>query len=97
MERPRRTLVLTDGQRAELERARAHDPRPYLRERAAALLKVADGQSPRSVALSGLLRPREPDTVYAWLDRYLADGKLTPRPATRRAFSPSRRGGRRGA
>ena len=92
--------MLTDGQRAELERARDRHPKPYLRERAAAaaaLLKVADGHSPRSVAVGGLLRPREPDTVYAWLDRYLSEGRLTPRPATRRAFSPSGRGGRRSA
>ncbi len=89
--RPRRTLVLTDGQRAELEHARDRHPKPYLRERAAALLKIAGGQSPWSVALHGLLRPRDPHTVYAWLDRYASDGKLTPRPACRRGFSPSRR------
>jgi hypothetical protein len=63
MERPRRTLVPTGGQRAELAHARDRHPEPYLRERAAALLKVAAGQGPRSVALGGLLRPRRPDTV----------------------------------
>jgi transposase len=83
-----RTLHLTGRQRQELERTRDHDPRPYLRERAAALIKVADGQSPHHVALHGLHKPREPDTVYDWLNRFEADGRLTPRPACRRAFSP---------
>jgi transposase len=26
------------------------------------------------VARSGLLKPRDPDTVYAWLGRYQAEG-----------------------
>jgi transposase len=88
MERPRRTLTLTDQQRAELEWARDRHPKPYLRERAAALLKIAGGQSPHAVALGGLLKPRHPQTVYAWLNRYRSDGKLSARPACRRAFSP---------
>ncbi len=70
----RRTLALSDGQRAELVYHRDHDPKPYVRERAAALLKVADGHSPYAVARAGLLRLRDPDTVYAWLDRYLHEG-----------------------
>jgi hypothetical protein len=70
----RRTLTLTEEQRQELLRFRDHDSRPYLRERAAALLKIADGQTPHQVATRGLLKPRDPDTVYAWLDRYQASG-----------------------
>lgn len=46
----------------------------YLRERAAALLKIAAGQSVHAVAKTGLLRPRQPDTVYDWLNRYEAEG-----------------------
>lgn len=86
---PRRTLVLTPAQRAELEAARDRDPRPYLRERCAALLKVADGASAHAVARRGLLRPRDPDTVYGWLDGYAAAGLpgLVQRP--RRARGPS--------
>jgi hypothetical protein len=26
------------------------------------------------VATRGLLKPRDPDTVYAWLDRYQSEG-----------------------
>lgn len=85
----RRTLTLTPEQKAELLRVRDRDPRPYLRERAAALLKIADGASAHAVALSGLLKPRDPDTVYDWINRYLRDGFLRPRPATRGPFSPS--------
>jgi hypothetical protein len=53
---------------------RDHDPRPAVRERCAALLKVAGGTSAYAVARYGLLRTRDPDTVYAWLDLYQAEG-----------------------
>ncbi len=46
----------------------------YLRERAAALLKIDEGMSAHAVAQSGLLRRRRPDTVYEWLNRYEAEG-----------------------
>lgn len=48
--------------------------KPYLRERASAILQVAEGRSGRWVAQNGLLRPRKPDTIYGWLDRYEAKG-----------------------
>ncbi len=67
-------LVLTNEQRAELEQLRDHHPKPYVRERAAALLKVAAGQSIRQVALRGLLKRRNPETVTEWVLRYLAEG-----------------------
>lgn len=89
---PRRTLELTAAERQQLEQVRDHDRRPYLRERAAALLKIAAGRSPHWVARQGLLKPRHPDTVYAWLNEYQATRTLRPRPACRRAFSPTRSG-----
>ncbi len=70
----RRTVALSDNERAELLALRDHDPKPYVRERCAALLKIADGQSPHAVAHAGLLRPRDPDTVYAWLAYYQDEG-----------------------
>ena len=75
-------IHLTPEQRVELEQVRDHDPRPYLRERAAAILKVSDGRSGRETALNGLLRPRWPDTIYEWINRYQAEGiaGLTIRP-----------------
>jgi len=69
-----RRISLTEEQRQELVRLRDHDPRPYVRERGAAVLKIAEGQSAHRVATSGLLKPRDPDTIYAWLDRYEAEG-----------------------
>lgn len=48
--------------------------KPYLRERAAALLKIAAGKSAHAVAQNGLLRARQPDTLYRWLNRYEAEG-----------------------
>ena len=70
----RRTLTLSAEQCQELLTYRDHDPRPYVRERCAALLKIADGQAPYEVARHGLLKARDPDSVYAWLDRYAAEG-----------------------
>ena len=66
----RRTLELDNTQRKQLEQARDHDPRPYVRERCAALLKIAAGQSPHAVARHGLLKPRDPDTLYEWVTWY---------------------------
>src|SRR6266540_1309667 len=68
-----RAFDLTTAERAELTRLRDTAPQAYLRERAAALVKVADGMSAARVARQGLLRPRKPDTVYAWRDRWLTD------------------------
>ncbi len=67
-------LELTPALRAELEDLRDHDKRPYMRERAAALLKVADGWSGRKTARQGLLKPRYKETVCAWVQRYRSGG-----------------------
>ncbi len=71
---PRRTIPLTDGQRHALLHHRDHDQQPYVHERCAAILKIADGGAPHAVARHGLLKPRDPDTVYAWLSAYEANG-----------------------
>jgi hypothetical protein len=95
-------LVLTPVQRQELVELRNSASKPYLRERAAALLKIAAGQPAARVARTGLLRPRQPDTVYRWLRRYRAEGiaGLADRPGRGRkpAFSSGalRRRGRLG-
>jgi transposase len=88
-----RAFDLTTAERAELTRLRDTASQPYLRERAAALLKVADGISAARVARTGLLRPRKPDTVYAWLDRFVEQGieglRLRKGRGRKPAFSPS--------
>jgi hypothetical protein len=70
----RRELILTARQVRELESYRDHDERPYVRERCAALLKIATGDTPHRVARVGLLKARDPDTVYGWLDDYDLEG-----------------------
>ena len=87
----RRTLSLTVEQRGQLKQTRDRDPRAYLRECAAALLKVADGHSARQVALHGLNKRRKPDTVYGWIEKYQRHGLcgLVHKPRGHRGFSPS--------
>lgn len=67
-------LTLSEAQQRELQQTRDHHALPHMREKAAALLKIAAGQSGRAVARHGLLRPRRTDTVYAWVHRYRAAG-----------------------
>ncbi len=67
-------LELSPKERARLRRFRDRHPVPYLRERATAILKIADGNSPHWVAKHGLLKPRRPDTVYEWIRRYMRLG-----------------------
>jgi transposase len=66
----RREVRLTAEQREQLEGVLRHDPKPYRRERAAAILQVAAGKAAFAVAQCGLLVRRAPDTVYRWLDRF---------------------------
>ena len=70
MATPRTVVLLTAPQRAELARVRDTDPRPYVRERAAAILKVAAGQAVYQVAQTGLFRWRCPETVADWIARF---------------------------
>jgi hypothetical protein len=70
----RRYLMLTEREQKELEMVRDNHSKPYMREKASALLKIAAGQSPHEVAIAGLLKGRDPDAIYQWLDRYEAEG-----------------------
>ncbi len=70
----RRKLNLNTEQKKELSELRDQTKQEYVRERCAALLKIAEGQSAHWVALHGLLKSRDPDTVYNWLDIYEAEG-----------------------
>ena len=69
-----RTLTLTAEQEQELIALRNQTKEEYVRERCAAMLKIAGGKAPHWVALHGLLKPRDPDTVYSWLNIYEAEG-----------------------
>lgn len=67
-------LQISPKERSRLVRFQNRHRIPYLRERASAIRQVADGKSPHWVALHGLLRRRDPDTVYEWLQRYVRLG-----------------------
>jgi len=67
-------LNVTPAERDALEKVRDTHPKAYMRERAAAILKIADGRSGLQVSREGLLKVRDPDTIYRWVQRYLADG-----------------------
>src|SRR5215471_14718097 len=70
----RRRVCLTAEQRGALLHVRDHDPLPYMRTKAAAILKVADGWPICRVAVIGLNKPYHEDTVRSWLNRYEQDG-----------------------
>ena len=95
-----RVVSLSAEQRAALLQLRDHAPKPYLRERAAAVLKVADGQAVEAVARTGLLRRWNRHALATWLKRFEASGVagLSMRPGRGRkpAFFPSDQGGRGG-
>ena len=87
------TIDLTPEQRRELEYTRDQHELAYVRERASAVLKIADGMLGRQVALAGLLKRRKTDTVYDWFHRYQAEGldglKIKSGRGRKPAFSPS--------
>jgi len=97
---------LTDEQISELRQTRDHHEKAYMREKAAALLKIALEQLPAlQVAEHGLLKRRDDNTVRSWLTRYQQHGLaglLVGQGRGRKpAFSPSgpstrRPGGARG-
>jgi transposase len=68
------TLTLTDKQKQQLTSYRDRHPKPYVRERAAALLHVANGLTITQVATEKLFRTRDPETIGDWLHRYEQDG-----------------------
>jgi hypothetical protein len=86
-------LPLTPEQEAELAHARDHARQPYLRERAAVLLKIAAGLSIRSAARAGGLKPHHRDTVCDWVARYQTEGLagLLVRPFPVQARAGARR------
>jgi hypothetical protein len=89
-------VTLTRAQVAELEAVRDRHPKAFLRERAAAVLKVAAGQTLTDVAEAGLLKRHEPETVHLWIKRYLERGvagwKVASGCGRKAKFSPSASG-----
>jgi transposase len=87
-------LDLSQEQEGELTHAMKHAPKAYVRMKAAAILKVAAGQSMRQVALYGLLHRGAFETVREWIRRYLQEGLagllVKPGRGRKPAFSPCR-------
>jgi transposase len=87
-----RAVYLDATERRQLARVAETDPKPYRRERAVAILKVAAGEVAATVARTGLPRRHKPDTLYAWLDRWADAGiaglTMTPGRGRKPAFSP---------
>lgn len=91
---PKRLIpILSDGDRHSLIKLRDCSDKPYLRERAGAILKLADGQTASDIAASGLLKKRYRRTVGNWFHRFRAEGveglKIRNGRGRKSAFSPS--------
>jgi hypothetical protein len=67
-------LELGEVERRTLEEMSKHHAKAYMRDRAAALLKVARGMSIRQVAEVGCLKRREWETVAKWVKGYEQHG-----------------------
>jgi transposase len=93
-------IDVSPQERHQLKQIVRYHPLPYMRERAAAILKVADGAFASYVAKYGLLQVRHPDTVCTWVRRFQQSGigglKIKPGRGRKPAFSPSLRRARTG-
>ena len=91
----RRQVELSEEQRQELVDCRDHDPAPHMRMKAAAILKVAAGQTMKAVALDGLNKPVDQESVSRWISRYEQDGldglRVQPGRGRKPAFFPCAR------
>ncbi len=88
----RRYVTLSDEQEQELRHCRDHHELPYMRLKAAAILKVAAGQTIKQVALTGLNQPVTQECVSAWISRYEQEGlpglRVQPGRGRKASFSP---------
>jgi transposase len=86
-------IELSAAAKQELEQVRDTSPKAYLRERAAAILKIAAGQSASEVARRGLLKRRQYQTICHWVQRYQTGGiqslGIGQGRGRKAAFSPS--------
>lgn len=86
------SVELDDEQREQLIETRDHHEKPYMREKAAAILKVADNWSARAVALHGLHKQRRPNSVREWIHQFRDEGidglEIKEGRGRKPAFSP---------
>jgi transposase len=85
--------MLSEEQVKELTWTRDHHAVAHLRVKAAAVLKVAQGEAISQVARSGLLKPVDRHTIKEWILRYQQDGlsgwKVQAGRGRKPAFFPS--------
>jgi len=67
-------VLLSPEQERELRHCRDHHRLPYMRTKAAAILKVAAGHQIQAVASQGLNQTYQPETVSKWITRYQTHG-----------------------
>jgi len=84
--------MLSEEQEQELRHCRDHHDLPYMRLKAAAILKVATGQTIKQVALTGLNQPVTQECVSAWISRYEQEGlqglRVQPGRGRKASFFP---------
>lgn len=90
---PKRLIpILTDDEVQQLTDLLNRSQKPYLRERASAILKLSNGQPVSQIATQGL-RKRHHETISDWFYRFQADGVkgllIKPGRGRKPAFSPS--------
>jgi transposase len=94
-------IELSAEERAKLESWVKNPPKPYIRQRARAILLVAGGEPLYKVADHSRIR-KDRKTVQRWVQRYQSEGinglKTKPGQGRKPSFSPSgRRGSKRRA
>jgi len=93
---PKRYVIkLNDDERAKIEGWVKNPPKPYLRQRARAILLVAEGEPLYKVADHSRIR-KDRKTIQRWVQRYQSEGlnglKVKPGQGRKPAFFPSSRG-----
>ena len=91
---PKRLIpILSEEEVSQLTETCSCAEKPYLRERASAILKLARSLTTEHIATSGLLRPRARQTVAIWFHRFQSDGikglEIKAGRGRQPAFSPS--------
>lgn len=91
---PKRLIpILSDEIFQQLTDLAKHSPKPYLRERASAILKMADGHPACQIASAELLQKRYYETVSDWFHRFQSQGveglSIKAGRGRKAAFSPS--------
>jgi len=88
-------IELTKQEQEKLEGWVKHPPRPYLRERARAILKVSQGKTIQATA-EGLRVRVHRNAVSEWVKRFLAEGleglRIKRGRGRKAVFSPNWRG-----